>query len=89
MAESNDMPVQVSTQGEMDLGCAAGLQLAAAFKQVSLPCEIAYFAKGMYPESMLLGDGLRIEGGYMLLPDGPGIGVEVNWDVVEKYGIKL
>ena len=68
MAESADIPAQVSTQGEMDLGCAACLQFAAAFKQVSLPCEIAYFAKGMYPDSMLLGGGLRIEDGRMLLP---------------------
>ena len=89
MAESADIPAQVSTQGEMDLGCAACLQFAAAFKQVSLPCEIAYFAKGMYPDSMLLGGGLRIEDGRMLLPDGPGMGVEVNWDIVEKYGVKL
>ena len=89
MAESADIPAQVSTQGEMDLGCAACLQFAAAFKQVSLPCEIAYFAKGMYPDSMLLGGGLRIEDGRMLLPDGPGMGVEVNWDIVEKYDVKL
>lgn len=89
MAETNDMPVQISTQGEMDLGCAAGAQFAAAFKQVSLPCEIAYFAKGMYPESMLLGGGLKIDNGQMLLPEAPGMGVEINWNVVEKYGVKI
>ena len=89
LAECSDIPVQVSTQGEMDLGCAACLQFAAAFKQVSLPCEIAYFAKGMYPESMLLGNGLHISDGMMFLPDGPGMGVDINWDVVEKYSVKL
>ena len=73
----------------MDLGCAAGAQFAAAFKQVSLPCEIAYFAKGMYPESMLLGGGLKIDNGQMLLPEAPGMGVEINWNVVEKYGVKI
>ena len=89
MAEINDIPAQVSTQAEMDLGCAAGLQMAAAFRQISLPCEIAYFEKGMYPESMLMGGGLRIEDGMMILPDGPGMGVDINWEVVEKYGVKL
>ena len=89
LAECSDIPVQVSTQGEMDLGCAACLQFAAAFKQVSLPCEIAYFAKGMYPYSMLLGNGLHISDGMMFLPDGPGMGVDINWDVVEKYSVKL
>jgi L-Ala-D/L-Glu epimerase len=89
LAEINDMPAQISTQAETDLGCAAGLQFAAAFKQISLPCEIAYFAKGMYKESMLVGTGLIIKDGMMLLPERPGMGVELNWELVNKYAVKF
>lgn len=89
LAEVNNIPTQISTQAETDLGCAAGLQFAAAFKQVFLPCEIAYFAKGMYKESMLMGKGLTIKDGMMLLPEGPGMGVELNWELVDKYAVKF
>ena len=88
LAEMNDMPVQISTQAETDLGCAAGLQMAASSKQVCLPCEIAYYKKGMYRESMLIKQ-LEIRNGMMILPDEPGNGVEVNWNIVEKYTVSL
>lgn len=88
LAEVNNVPAQVSTQAETDLGCAAGLQMAASSKQICLPCEISYYKKGMYRESMLVRP-LEIENGMMKLPDAPGNGVEVNWDIVEKYTVKL
>ena len=88
LAEVNNIPVQVSTQAETDLGCAAGLQIAASSKQISLPCEIAYYKKGMYRESMLL-ETMEIKDGMMILPDRPGNGVELNWDIIEKYAVKF
>jgi L-alanine-DL-glutamate epimerase-like enolase superfamily enzyme len=88
LAEVNDMPAQISTQAETDLGCAAGLQMAASSKQISLPCEIAYYKKGMYKESMLVSP-IEIKDGMMILPDAPGNGVEVNWDIVNKYAVKF
>jgi len=88
LAEVNNMPAQISTQAETDLGCAAGLQMAASSKQISLPCEISYYKKGMYKESMLV-DPLEIKDGMMILPDRPGNGVEVNWDIVKKYAVKF
>lgn len=88
LAEMNNMAAQISTQAETDLGCAAGLQMAASSKQICLPCEISYYEKGMYPESMLV-DPLVIKDGMMQLPDKPGNGVEVNWSVVDKYRVDL
>ena len=41
LAESANLPCQISTQLESDLGTATCVQLAAAFKQISLPCEIS------------------------------------------------
>ncbi len=30
----------------------------------------------------------RTENGYIILPDTPGLGIEINWDVVNKYRLK-
>lgn len=88
LAEMNNMAAQISTQAETDLGCAAGLQMACSSRQICLPCEIAYYEKGMYPESLLV-NPLVIKNGMMQLPDAPGNGVEVNWKVIDKYRIDL
>ena len=40
----------------------------------------------MYPKSLLV-EPLKIEDGYMVFPNKPGIGVDVNWDVIEEYRV--
>jgi D-galactarolactone cycloisomerase len=35
----------------------------------------------------LLKAPLRLEAGHVLLPDGPGLGVELDRDAVERYRI--
>lgn len=89
LAEANNMPVQVSTQAETDLGSAACAHLAAAYKRISLPCEISYFKKNV-TDTLLLEGELVIENGKMIVPDGrPGMGVEIDWEKVNKYAVKL
>lgn len=88
LAEANNMRVQVSTQAESDLGSAACVQFAAAFRQIDLPCEIGYFKKGIQ-ESLLLDGGLTVQDAKMKLPEGPGMGVAVNWDLVKKYTVTM
>ncbi len=88
LAEANNMRAQISTQAESDLGSAACVQFAAAFKQIDLPCEIGYYKKGIQ-ESLLLHGGLTIKDGKMLLPEGSGMGVEPNWDLIKKYTVSL
>ena len=88
LAEINNMPTQISTQAETDLGSAACVQFAAAFKQIDLPCEIGYYAKGIQ-DSLLLSPSLKIIEGKLLLPEGPGNGIELNWDFIKKYRVDL
>jgi len=88
LAEINNIRTQVSTQAETDLGSAAALQFAAAFKRIDLPCELANFAKGTQ-DSLLLNGGLTIKNGKMILPQGAGNGVEIDWEVVKKYSVKM
>jgi hypothetical protein len=43
---------------------------------------------GMYPFPLadeILSERPEIENGYLVLPDGPGIGIEINENVIEKY----
>ena len=86
LAEIANMPIQVSLQAETDLGTAACLQLAAAYRQISLPCEITHF---LGVSDRLCKEELVIKNGAMLINDKPGLGVEVDWDKVKTYAIKL
>jgi L-alanine-DL-glutamate epimerase-like enolase superfamily enzyme len=52
------------------------------------PCYSARGRAGMYPFPLsdeILKDKLDIEGGYLKVPTGPGLGIEVNEQVIEKY----
>ena len=67
---------------EAGIGVAATLHLAAALPQVTLPCGLATLA--LLEHSLLLKD-LAIEQGHMAVPDGPGLGVELNRDALRGY----
>lgn len=52
------------------------------------PCYAAPGRKGMYPFPLsdeILAQRLHIDHGYLIVPSGPGWGVEVNECVIEKY----
>lgn len=87
LAEVANMPVQVSLQAETDYGNVACIQFACAHKQVSLPCEVSYYVDNM--GDSLLQKPLVIKNGFMQLPEGPGMGVELDWEKVHKYAIKI
>ncbi|MDR3587168.1 MAG: mandelate racemase/muconate lactonizing enzyme family protein [Desulfosporosinus sp.] len=86
LAEIANLPVQISLQAETDLGTAACLQFAAAFRQISLPCELTYFLE---ISDRLLKNELIIKNGAMLISDKPGIGAEVDWDKVRSYAVEI
>lgn len=87
LAEIANLPCQISTQLESDLGTANCVQLAAAFKQISLPCEIAFYDENF--SASLIKEPLVIQNGCLQLPEGPGSGVEIDWAQVDKYRVKL
>ncbi|MFC6734227.1 MULTISPECIES: mandelate racemase/muconate lactonizing enzyme family protein [unclassified Haladaptatus] len=72
------------------LGLVANAHLAAAIPMAE-PLEYPVFGDdvaGMYPFPLaedIIQEDLGIEGGHFSLPDGPGLGVTVNLDVVEEY----
>lgn len=64
---------------------AACLQLAACIPNFSLQ-EYPFRPEiGRAPGDDLLKEPLKVEKGYLLIPDKPGIGVELNDEALEKY----
>jgi L-alanine-DL-glutamate epimerase-like enolase superfamily enzyme len=87
LAEVAGLPVQVSLQAECDYGAAAGVQFAASFRQISLPSEIASYLDSI-TDSILVSP-LVIENGHTKRPLGPGMGVELDWNKIDRYRVSL
>ena len=67
-----------------DLLTAASLHLAAFQRRA----EFIEFSTSVGPLSrMLVKEPLRMEDGYLPVPEGPGLGVEVNDAVIERYRV--
>jgi muconate/chloromuconate cycloisomerase len=70
---------------ETSIGTAAAAHLFATFDELQLGCELI--------GPLLLVDDLTVapitySDGYLHVPDGPGFGVEVDWDKVSRYSRK-
>jgi L-alanine-DL-glutamate epimerase-like enolase superfamily enzyme len=83
LAAAADVPVTVSTLFETGVGIAAGLQLAAA-----VPGAQAHgLATAELLESDLLRHTLPVLGGRMRVPDGAGLGIQLDDAAIERYRI--
>jgi len=84
LAEAFDMRGYIGGALESIIGTAAGLHLAASSPSISLGCEMS----GQY----LLTDGISakkisMKDGCLLVPDDPGLGVEVDEDKIKQYEV--
>jgi len=81
-ASRRDIACVLTCNLEAGIGVAATLHLAAALPQLTLPCGLATL--GLLENSLLLKE-LAIEQGYMAVPGGPGLGVELNRSALRSY----
>jgi L-alanine-DL-glutamate epimerase-like enolase superfamily enzyme len=91
LAEVAGVSAQISMQMECDLGSAACAQLAASSKGINLPCEIGGFTSDSAFEPgmrRLVNEDIEIKDGKLIVPSGPGLGVTLNREKIEKYAIK-
>jgi galactonate dehydratase len=65
---------------------AACLQLDAAIPNFAIQEFPSFYHQGN--ESEMTKEPIREEGGYMIIPDRPGIGVELVDDIMEKFPAK-
>jgi len=81
VAEAAGLRLMGSGLCETDLGLATGVHLFAAFG-IDLPCDLN---GRQFVESAYLRRTVTIEDGYVTVPDGPGIGVEVDESLVRQF----
>ena len=64
---------------------AACVQLDACIPNFALQ---EYTGESEPPKSELLVEPLKLEDGYLVVPEGPGLGIELNEDAMDKYPFK-
>lgn len=86
LCEVANIKMQILSQGETTLGTVACLHLAVAYKQIALSNEMtAYYNVA----DSLIKNELTVKDGVMEIIDGPGLGVEVDWERVIKYTVEI
>jgi muconate cycloisomerase len=63
---------------EMGLAAIAEAQFAACTPGLAMPCEIGSMAP-MGTATDIVANVLRPESGYIAVPNGPGLGAEIDW----------
>ena len=63
---------------------AACIQLDACIPNFALQ---EYTGEAEPPKSELLNEPLKLEDGYLLVPEGPGLGIELNEDALSRHPI--
>jgi muconate cycloisomerase len=82
ICEAAGIPCMIGSMPEFGIGTAAQIHLGVAMTNLgpdSDTCGVLYHAED------LLTRPLRIEGGYAYAPEGPGLGVEIDPAVLERW----
>ena len=84
LAEAADVPCWVQ-MGGLCLGVLAAysVHLQCTLPNATLPCDELPFTR----VADILKGGLLLEKGHFVVPEGPGLGIEVDLEVVEKYRV--
>lgn len=98
VAGAHRMMCDINGSGEMGIGNAANLQLAAVAPEICLPGTIPVTSTADIERTKVAGrryldDIIKtpplFKDGFLYIPDGPGLGVEVDEAKIEKYRVKL
>jgi len=81
VAEAADLPIVIGTEWGVGSKVAAKLHLGAAVKNAD---PVVEFTEIMIHD-LLLKEELELKDGYLDIPDGPGLGMELDWDQVEAH----
>lgn len=85
MCEAAGIPCMIGSMPEFGIGTAAQIHLGVAMTNLgpdSDTCGVLYHAED------LLTEPLKIENGFAYPPTGPGLGVTINPDTLERWRIK-
>ena len=88
----------INGSGEMGIGNAANLHLAAAAPEITLAGTIPITSTAEIQRTKVAGrkyldDIIRVpfeyRGGHLVVPSGPGLGIEVDEEKLSRYAVKL
>lgn len=84
LAKALDIPCIIGSQAELGIGTAAAAHLGVAVADLPYPCET--FGPLRYERDVVEATP-RIERGMLYPPDAPGLGVTLDWDVVNAWRV--
>jgi L-alanine-DL-glutamate epimerase-like enolase superfamily enzyme len=82
LCQEAGVPCLVGSQGDSSIGAAASAHVAVAFSNIIFPGEISYHLR---MKGDLLNNPPEIRDGNLIVPSGPGIGVEVDEGALKRY----
>src|SRR5262249_8065629 len=75
LAEALEIQTLIGTTQELSIGTAAQAHLGAAMPNLHWPCDPT--GPHLYTEDVVR-ERVRYEDGFLIVPDGPGLGVEID-----------
>jgi len=85
LAENHGIPCTIGSNLEWDIGAAAMLHFIVATSNMQVELYPGDCLGPFYHEFSLAKNPLKIEGPFTTLNDGPGLGIELDWDVVKQH----
>jgi len=84
MARVMNIPCMFHDDLELSVSLAAATQIISAYRNViTHKCELSGYPEWMGDD--VTKESVRFEKGYVYVPDGPGLGVELDDDKIERY----
>lgn len=85
MCEAAHIPCIIGSMPEFGIGTAACAHLGVAMPNLGYASDVCGF---LYHAEDLIQETFRLENGYIWPPEGPGLGISVNPEVLERWRIK-
>ncbi len=87
LAQSHQVPCSIGSNLEWDIGTAAMLHLIVSTPNMQVELYPGDCLGPYYHEFSIAKNPLKIEGPWTTLYEAPGLGIEVDWDLVERHRI--
>lgn len=81
MAEAFGVDATIGSMPELGIGTAAQIHLGVSVPQFNCPGDVCGF---LYHKDDLILETLRVEDGYAYPPEGPGLGVTLDYDKLQE-----
>lgn len=85
LAENHGIPCTIGSNLEWDVGAAAMLHFIVATPNMQVELYPGDCLGPFYHEFSLAKNPLVIQGPYTTLNSGPGLGIEIDWDVIKQH----